>query len=257
MAHSPVLTLPIREVIAATPRSRIVRLDLGRHRFDFRPGQSVMIGQPGGRRRPYSVAAAPHDSEQDGGIELLVGTDGNTAEFQRSLVPGAWLELEGPVGSFTFDAGPGESRFAFVAGGTGIAPIRSMLRHALRNPRHSAHLLYVARSKHDFAYDQELHAISDTGRLDLRQSITRGVLNDGWTEGRGRPTHAQVLPIVRSGAAVCFICGPPAFVLNTRAMLIEVGMPSERLRVEDWLLARLPVPAPVRRLPLGAVSYAC
>jgi ferredoxin-NADP reductase len=252
MAHSSLLTLPIREVVAATPRARIVRVELGGERFDYRPGQGVMVGLAGSKRRPYSIAAAPHDAHRDGCLELLIGTEGHTPEFQRGLTAGAWLDVEGPIGNFTFEAGPGESRFAFIAGGTGIGAIRSMLRHALRNPRHTAQLLYFTRDRDEFAYDAELRAMATAGRVDLHRSITRGLGDRGWTEGRGRPTHAQLLPIVRRGAAVCFICGPASFVLDARALLIDVGMPPERVRIEDWLMPRPTVAPVLLRSPIAA-----
>ena len=256
MAHSSLLTLPIREVVAATPRARIVRVDLEGQRFDYKPGQGVMVGLEGSRGRPYSLATAPHDAQRDGCLEFLIGTEHNTPEFQHGLVPGGRLDIEGPIGNFTFDAGPGETRFAFIAGGTGIGAIRSMLRHALRNARHSAQLLYFTRTRDEFAYDDELRTLSNTGRVDLHRSITRGFGDHRWTEGRGRPTHDQLLRVVRGGAAVCFICGPSSFVLHARSTLIEVGMPAERVRIEEWLMPRPAVVPVLLRAPLAAASLA-
>ena len=67
------LTLPIREVLPATPRARIARLDLNGHIFDYAPGQAVTIATHGAeKRRPYSTAAAPEDARRDGWLELQV-----------------------------------------------------------------------------------------------------------------------------------------------------------------------------------------
>jgi ferredoxin-NADP reductase len=256
MSYPTLLTLPIREVTAATPRTRIVRLDLGAQRFDYRPGQAVMVAEPGGRRRPYSLAGAPHESRRDRTLELLIGTEGNTPDFQRSLIAGEWLEVEGPIGGFTFETMARECQFAFIAGGSGIAPIRSMLREALHVARHPVQLLYVTRRSDEFAYADELDALSSTGRLRLHRSITRGAVDDGWTEGRGRPTLDQVRPIVLGGARACFICGPAPFVLHTRLTLLQAGMPADRVHVEGWL-QRKPAAAPrVLGSPLAAVSFA-
>src|SRR5436309_975971 len=117
------LTLPIREVLRATPRARIVRLDLDGHSFDYAAGQAVLIGTPDQpKRQPYSIAAAPEDARRDGWIELLVGVDeqGNPAAG-LTLNVGARLDVEGPRGTFTFPPIPEEHRFVFIAGGTGIA----------------------------------------------------------------------------------------------------------------------------------------
>ena len=66
------------------------------------------------------------------------------------------VDVEGPLGSFTFPAAPDERRFVFIAGGTGIAPLRAMLRHAL----HAAAIarsacFYSARTPDEFAYEDE------------------------------------------------------------------------------------------------------
>jgi 3-ketosteroid 9alpha-monooxygenase subunit B len=255
MSHSTLLSLPVREVITATPRARIVRLDLGSQRFDYRPGQAAMVAEPGGRRRPYSLASAPHESRRDRTLELLVGTEGNSPDFQRSLVAGEWLEVEGPIGGFSFDATAKDTSLAFIAGGSGIAPIRSMLHEALQAARQPLQLLYVTRARNEFAYADELDTLSSSGRLQLRRSITRGASDDGWTEARGRLTLEQVRPLVRGGAKACFVCGPAPFVVHTRLMLIEAGMAAERVHVEGWLQPKAAAPARTLRSRL-AVSFA-
>jgi ferredoxin-NADP reductase len=214
-----------------------------------------MVAEPGGRRRPYSLAGAPHESRRDRSLELLIGTEGTSPDFQQSLVAGEWLEIEGPIGGFTFDAASNESPLAFVAGGSGIAPIRSMLRAALHASRHPVQLLYVARGRDEFAYGEEIGALAAAGLVHLHRSITRGRFDDGWSEGRGRPTRDQVLPIVRGGARACFVCGPVAFVLHTRLLLIEAGMPAERVHVEAWLQSKPAAAVRVHAAPL-AVSFA-
>ena len=75
----------------ATPRARIVRLDLGGASFDYAPGQAVLVAATGfPNRRPYSVAATPEDARRDGWLELLIGL--NDDGFPGShiiLEPGA------------------------------------------------------------------------------------------------------------------------------------------------------------------------
>jgi ferredoxin-NADP reductase len=233
------LTLPIRDVCAATPRARIVRLDLGGRHFAYEPGQAVMVGLPGQpKRTPYSIAGAPDDAVRDDCLELLVGLDGHSLELQRALRPGVRLEVQGPIGQFTFREGHGERRFAFIAAGTGIAPLRSMLRHAVLDPLRHIIVLYSARTPDEFAYQDELRSLARSGRIELRQSITRHAGADDWTAGRGRIGREHVQQIVRDAAPVCFICGPSVFVSQTRRLLIEAGLPHERVRIEDWLMPR-------------------
>jgi NAD(P)H-flavin reductase len=226
------LTVPIREVIQATPRARIVRLDLGDHDFEYRAGQAVMLGARGdARRRPYSIASAPDESRRDRTLELLVGIDPNDGAAFLPIA-GALVDLEGPLGSFTFPTNPEERRFLFVAGGTGIAPLHGMLRCALALQHDSIGFVYSARTPEEFAYADELRALAADGRIELRQTITRSAAAD-WTGARGRLTRDVLAELVHDPATLCFVCGPPALVDEVPRMLVELGIGRERIRTEE------------------------
>jgi ferredoxin-NADP reductase len=244
------LTLPIREVVRATPRARIVRLGLDHQRFDYVAGQAVVVGTHGsGERRPYSIAAAPEDARRDRWLELLVGVDGDgRAGSHLSLAAGTPVDVEGPVGTFTFPASPEERQFLFIAGGTGIAPLRAMLRHVLatlngrgdaaartdRAPATRPGLLYSARTPDEFAYEDEFRALARTGRIDLRQTITRAGEFD-WSGARGRIDRTALSALVHSPATLCFVCGPPPLVAEMTKLLEELSVPASRVRTETWL----------------------
>src|SRR4029077_8788469 len=136
LAYLLVLTLRLRDVLPATRRARIARLDLDGHTFDYAAGQAVMIASHGAeKRRPYSIASAPEDAQRDGFMELLIGLNEEGVPGPHlALDPGTLVDVEGPLGTFTFPQAPDEPRFIFIAGGTGIAPLRAMLRHALHLP---------------------------------------------------------------------------------------------------------------------------
>jgi ferredoxin-NADP reductase len=226
------LTLGIREVEPATPRAHIVKIDLGGATFDYLAGQAVLVGAAGGRRRPYSVAASPEDARRERCIELLVGvpSDGSAGAL---FEPGRQVDVEGPLGSFTFPASPPENRFAFIAGGTGIAPLRAMLHHALSIPHREIGLFYSARTPDDFAYEGEFRALEREGRLRLRQTVTRSV-DDAWAGARGRFGRAELQPLVHDPATLCFVCGPRAFVSEISGVLAELGIDRARIKIEEW-----------------------
>lgn len=232
-----VLTLPIRDVEPATPRARLVRLDLNGHAFPYAPGQAVMIASQGLEpRKPYSIASAPEDARQHGYLELLigVGADGTAGSHVR-LEPGHLVDVEGPAGAFTFPEQPAERDFVFVAGGTGIAPLRAMLRHAILGPTPARHigLLYSARTPDEFAFADEFRALASAGRIDFRQTITRDTERD-WPGARGRIDRASLAALVRTAETLCFICGPAAMVDEMPLMLEEIGVDRSRIRIEDW-----------------------
>jgi NAD(P)H-flavin reductase len=230
-----VLTLPIREVLAATPRARIARLDLDGHAFEYAPGQAVSIATHGqDKRRPYSIAAAPEDARRDGWLELLVGvTADGTPGSHLTLATGTLVDVEGPLGSFTFPPAPVERRFVFIAGGTGIAPLRAMMQRALHLPHRNIGLFYSVRTPDEFAYEMELRGLADAGEIELRQTVTRATDTD-WTGPRGRLNRAALEELVHDSATLCFVCGPPALVDEIPRILSEMGIPRERIRVEEW-----------------------
>jgi ferredoxin-NADP reductase len=229
------LTRPIREVRPATPRARTVTIDLAGAPFPYLAGQAVLVGAHGAeRRRPYSIAAAPEESAREDCIELLVGVDadGNTVGDLR-LEPGTLVDVDGPLGRFTFPTHPSERRFVFIAGGTGISPLRAMLHHALNVPHDEIGLLFSARTPAEFAYEQEFRALAEAHRIELELRVTREV-GDDWDGVRGRLGPNDLAPLVHGRATLCFVCGPPALVQEIPQMLVDLGVPRERIKTEEW-----------------------
>ncbi|MDR1990834.1 MAG: hypothetical protein LBQ09_11480 [Acidobacteriaceae bacterium] len=230
------ITKPIRDVVAATPRATIVRLDLQGERFPYVAGQAVLVGRAGAtERRPYSLADAPEYAERGDCLELLVGVDPDgTNGSHLALHPGALVDIEGPAGRFVFPAHPTERRFLFIAGGTGIAPLRAMLRHALTVPHEAIGLLYSARTPGEFAYESELRALAAAGRIELELRVTRETSGTDWSGTRGRLAVTDLASLIHDRATLCFVCGPPALVEEIPRALTTLGVPKERIRTEEW-----------------------
>ena len=229
------LTRPIRDVRPATPRARTVTIDLAGASFAYLAGQAVFVGAQGAeRRRPYSIAAAPEESIRDASLELLIGVDaeGNPGGNLR-LEPGVLVDIDGPVGRFTFPPDPLERRFLFIAGGTGVAPLRAMLHHALNVPHEAIGLLFSARTPAEFAYEQEFRSLAAAKRIELELRVTREVAQD-WGGVRGRLGREDLAPLVHGRATLCFVCGPPALVEEIPQILVDLGVPRERIKIEEW-----------------------
>jgi ferredoxin-NADP reductase len=227
------ITKPIRDTAAATPRARSVRIDLQGSTFPYLAGQAVLVASHGRPRRPYSIAASPEESAQDASLELLVGVDADgRAGPHLSLEPGTLVDVEGPVGRFTFPAHPDERRFLFIAGGTGISPLRAMLHHALTVPHDQIGMLYSARTPSEFAYEDELQSLAERRLIELQLRVTREA--DEWAGTRGRIGRADLEPLVHGRATLCFVCGPPALVREIPQLLQELGVPRQGIRTEEW-----------------------
>ena len=219
----------------ATPTARVIRVALEGRPFSYRAGQAASLGVPGETElTPYSIASAPHETADHGALEFLVKVDGSSRFGARvsELLPGTDIAVTNPVGNFIFPADAPGKRLLFIAGGTGIAPLRSMIRHAL-DAGLSAEiaLLYSARARDEFAYLDELRALQQEGRLSL--SLTLTGQGEDWEHARGRAGAAHLADLV-SAETMCFICGPPSMVREVPQALISLSVPRDRIRTEDW-----------------------
>jgi ferredoxin-NADP reductase len=230
------LTATIDAVSAATPRALHVRLRLDAP-FPFAPGQAALLGAYGlGDRRPYSMAVGPEDAARSGCLEFLIGlgVDGTPGPHLPRVEPGERVDVEGPLGAFTFPHAPAERTFLFVAGGSGIAPIRSMLHHALAvNRGWQMSLAYSARVPEELAFDGELRALAQANGLHYYATTTRHT-GDGWSGGRTRIDRALLARCVTDPETLCFVCGPESLVHEVPRVLRELGIADTRIRVEEW-----------------------
>lgn len=229
--------LRVSSVRRATPHSRIVRVALEGAPFHYAAGQVAAIGPPDvSDRIPYSLASAPDETARHGCLEFLTRVDagGRWGAHFPPLRRGARLAVRGPSGSFVFPEHPRERRFLFIAGGTGIAPLRSMIRHAaLSGVDGRLRLLYSARTPHDFAYLPELRAMARRGEVDVKLATTREV-PPRWRGERGRIVLTQLAGLLDDPLTLCFVCGPAAMVADVPPMLQALGVDPARIRLEDW-----------------------
>lgn len=220
----------------ATPRSILLEIALSRP-FAFNAGQAVMVGAAGGAaRRPYSIAVGPREAARTGRLELLVGVgaDGSPGPHLPSIEAGTRVDVEGPFGTFLLPGRVDEPAILFVAGGTGIAPLRAMLHEALGSaPSPRISVLYSARTAEEFAFDDELTALAGGGQIRYRRTATREA-GASWEGGRGRISRAQLEDVVDRTDTLCFVCGPTALVHEVPRMLREIGIAPDRIRVEEW-----------------------
>jgi len=229
--------LPILHVAVETPRTRVVRLALGGRSFPFLAGQAVDLGRPGQPdRKPYSVACSPGQARDRDWLEFLIQVreGGSPGPHLQALDTGTLVEVGRPQGGFVLpDDRPGRD-LLFLAGGTGIAPIRSMLWHALETaPGVRPGLLYSARAHREFAFAREFRALAEAGRIRLRETITRSG-GSGWTGYRGRIARAHLESLVEAENLLCLVCGPPSFAADIGALLIELGVRPDRILTETW-----------------------
>lgn len=234
----PLVTVPVSDVVAITPRSRLVTIDLRNKPLDFIAGQAVLVGAHGQHeRRPYSIACSPERLSETGKMELLIALEptGGLSANLAPATPGMLVDIEGPMGDFTFPEPPSHNWILFVAGGTGIAPLRGMIDHALRRyPNQRISVLYSARRGDEFAFIDELRRYAEDGKIELHQTVTRDE-STNWGGGRGRIGRTHFDAVIHEPAAtLCFVCGPTPFVQESAATLKTLGVPDAQIRTEQW-----------------------
>jgi len=231
------VVLPARDILRATPRTRIIAIDLADTDFPFRAGQAVFAGlADGAMRRPYSIACSPGQSARTGALELLVLIDDHEApdpHLERAT-SGTLLRIEGPFGSFGVPWPLPERHLLLIAGGTGIAPLRSIMWDTLeRDPGVQVALLYSARAPEEFAYLAELRALAAEERIRLTLTVTRGDPGT-WIGARGRMAAGLITSSLMTAETRCVICGPPALVSDATALLLQAGVAAERIATETY-----------------------
>jgi ferredoxin-NADP reductase len=186
-------------------------------------------------QRSYSIASGPEDRDLVLTVERLA--DGEVSPYLvDELLPGDELELRGPIGGyFAWDRSDG-GPLLLVAGGSGIVPFRSMLRHlAAGDPAVPARLLYSARSVGELIYREELMRLETGEQVDVRFTLTREWPED-WTGYRGRIDRALLDQAAWPPAEqpLIFVCGPSGFVEAAAAALVDSGHDARRIRTERF-----------------------
>jgi ferredoxin-NADP reductase len=185
--------------------------------------------------RSYSIASAPEDDHLVLTVERL--EDGEVSPYLvDELRPGDELELRGPVGGyFVWEASVG-GPLLLVAGGSGVVPLRAMLRHHRAvGSTVPARLLYSARSLDEVIYRDELTTLSDRGEVDVRFTLTRSQ-PEGWS-GYRRRIDGDLLAEIAWPAAdrpLVYVCGPTAFVETAAQALVDLGHDPGRIKTERF-----------------------
>jgi CDP-4-dehydro-6-deoxyglucose reductase, E3 len=202
-------------------------------RLRFQPGQYLDILLEGGRRRSFSIASPPHDSEL---LELHVRRvpgGGFTERLFGALHAGALLRIEGPVGQFTYRHGSGP--VLMIAGGTGFAPLKSMLRHILESApdapaSREIHLYWGARERSD-VYEEAL--VHDWTRRYPQLHFTP-VLSESGSGRRGWVHEAVLADHPDLSAFEVYAAGPPAMIEAIRSTFPRQGLSPERLYFDSF-----------------------
>jgi CDP-4-dehydro-6-deoxyglucose reductase, E3 len=208
----------------------------------FHPGQYLDILLDGSRRRSFSIASPPHDS---GLLELHVRrvSGGSFTEGLFGASPaGSLLRIEGPIGQFVYREQ--SSPLLMIAGGTGFAPLKSMLRHILEGGiDRPIHLYWGARLAHD-VYEEKLvlEWVRRHPQLQFTAVLSEATRADaphhrlGWVHEAVLADHPSLEPFD------VYAAGPPALIEAIRTRFPQQGIREDRLFFDSFDYASNPEP---------------
>jgi ferredoxin-NADP reductase len=234
------LTWLVAEVTGAveeTPRVRTLVLEAEGWQ-GHRAGQHVdvrLTAEDGYQaERSYSIASAPED-ELAITVERL--EDGEVSPYLVDEVrDGDRFELRGPIGGYFVWDGDDDRPLFLVGGGSGVAPLMSMIRHRVQAGSEApVRLLYSSRSYEEVIYRDELEELNGRDGIDVFHTLTRSQ-PEGWN-GYSRRIDDEILREVAwpDGDDVrVFVCGSTRFVDAAADGLVRLGYEPLRIRTERF-----------------------
>jgi CDP-4-dehydro-6-deoxyglucose reductase len=211
--------------------------------FRFEAGQYIDIMLSGGRRRSFSIASPPHDARL---LELHVRRAAG-GEFSERLFDqdpqNALLTIEGPLGQFVYRSHAAAPRLApmlLIGGGTGLAPLLSILRHVIENGiERDMNLYWGVRSERDLYAHAVLEDLAQRCPAEGRPARLRyaPVLSEpspDWRGSRGFVHEAVIKDIDDLDKYDVYAAGPPAMIAAVRSEFGRRGVAVNRLFFDSF-----------------------
>lgn len=233
-----VRTLPIR-VAAIEPVAHdvtVLRLKLpAAERLQFLAGQYIDLLLRDGRRRSFSLANPPHDDEQ---LELHVRKIPGGRFSDRllgDLGEKSLLRFEGPHGTF-FLREDSDKPIILMAGGTGFAPIKSVVEHAIAaDIGRPMDLFWGVRAKRDLYMDELARKWADEhDHIRYTPVLSEPDAADQWTGETGFVHDAVVRAHPDLSGHQVYMCGPPPMIEAGRSAFRDAGLPRDELFFDSF-----------------------
>jgi ferredoxin-NADP reductase len=223
---------PVLAVFDETPDVRTFRLARPEG-FAFKAGQFLTVRLRADARevvRCYSISSPPAAA---GYLEISVKRQGLVSSALHAVLrPGSVLSVRAPAGRFVYPDDD-DRPLLLLAGGIGITPLLSMLRHAvLTEPTRPVTLLYSARREGDFAFHDELVAIARRNpQVRVCLAASREASRPDVYPGRiDAPLLSATVPNLAD--AIALLCGPSSMIAELTQVLHRLGTPPAQVRSE-------------------------
>ncbi len=188
---------------------------------EYKPGQFFQVSILGVGEAPISVSSSPTEK---GAIELTVRRTGKVTSAIHNLSKGDVIGLRGPYGnSFPLEDAAGRD-LVLVAGGIGLAPLRSVVRYVVDNREKYGRvcLLYGAKRQSEIVFMNELEKWRNSNDIDVRLTIDKA--ESGWTGHVGVVTTLLYELEFNFKGCIAFVCGPPVMIKYAVQGLSQLGV---------------------------------
>ena len=205
---------------------RVVNPD-GKKPFEHIPGQCAMLSIPGVGEALFSITSSPTNEEY---LEFSIKKCGCVTSFLHAIEPGQYVTIRGPYGNgFPVEGAFKGKDLLFVAGGIGLAPLRSVINYCrhFRQNYGSIDIVYGSRSMQDLVdYNEILEEWCKEDGINVHLTIDRE--QPEWTGHVGFvPNFVKELGFDTNKTAV--LCGPPIMIKFTLAGLQELGFQKDQI----------------------------
>lgn len=213
----------------------------GVRHFDYMPGQFHFLTFQRGpnlpvEEHPWTISSSPTESH------VLCSTIKESGDFTASIgktKPGDTALVHGPFGRFSYVLNPDESDLVFIAGGVGITPLMSMLRHIREtHAKRTVTLLYASRHDDEIVFRDELAGMERDGVAGLRVVHVLSEPSEEWKGERGRLDEERIRRLLGPDAArrSYYLCAPPALLQQVIQTLRNAHVPAGRIHFERFSL---------------------
>ena len=195
--------------------------------FEHKPGQCAMLSIPGVGEAMFSITSSPTNTEF---MEFSIKKCGCLTDWLHAMEVGQYVTVRGPYGNaFPVDTELKGKDLLFIAGGIGLAPLRSVINYCrhYRDNYGKIDIIYGSRSKDDLVdYNEIIEEWMKSEGVDVHLTIDRE--QEGWDGHVGFvPAYVKELGLNPNMTAV--LCGPPIMIKFTLAGLLELGFDKSRV----------------------------
>ena len=218
----------ITDIREETPDVKTFRVNApeGGKLFEHMPGQCAMVCAPGVSEGMFSITSSPTNKEYQ---EFSIKRCGMLTEYLHSLQVGDEITVRGPYGNhFPVETELKGKNLLFIAGGIGLAPLRSVINYVLDNRENygTVDILYGSRSADDLVQLKEIQEVWMKAK-DVNVYLTIDREQEGWDGHVGFvPTYLKEIGFDTNKVAL--VCGPPIMIKFVLSGLQELGFTKEQ-----------------------------